>query len=76
MVVPNREIANTNHFLTTSAISNLVEAKYILENIYINEPRGRSTLTSRNILRVMSAHSDLLSIPYIEQMENQNNNFS
>ena len=76
MVVPNREIVNTNYFLTTSAMSNSVEAKCISENINIDKPRGRSTLISRNMSRVVSVHSDLLSIPYIEQIENQSNNSS
>jgi len=66
IVVSNREIANTNHFLTTLAMFNLVKAKYILENIDMDEPRSRFTLTSRNTLRVPSAHSDLSSILYIK----------
>ena len=62
----NREIVNTNYFFITWVISNLIKAKYILENININKLRSRFILISRNISRVVFAHSDLLLILYIK----------
>ena len=72
IVVPNREIANTNSFLNFSAMSNLVEAN-ISEDINMDEPRGRSVISSRVILKETLAHSDILSILYVERMEAQIN---
>ena len=39
----------------------------------IDTPRGRSASSSTNSSRVLSAHSDLSSIPYHERMEVQSN---
>ena len=73
IVVSNREIANTNSFLNFSAMSNLVEANNISEDINMDEPRDRFMISSRVILKATLAHSDILSILYVERMEVQIN---
>ena len=72
--MPNREIVKINHFPTSSAITNLVKAKCILENINIDKPRGKFIVSSRITLRKTFAHSDVLSVPYIKHIEAQSNN--
>ena len=76
MVMPNREIANINLSSYNSAMSNSMEVNAISEDINMDEPRGRSLLSSPNTSREMSAHSDLSSIPYVDRIEAQNNDFS
>jgi len=39
----------------------------------MDEPRGRSVISSRVILKATLAHSDILSILYVERMEAQIN---
>ena len=63
---------NTLNFL---AMSNPVEVNYILENINMDELRGRSMTSSRNISRALLAHLDISLIPYIENMEIQSNDY-
>ena len=63
MVVPNREIANINSFLNFLAMSNLVKANYISEDINMDEPRGRPIIPNRVTSRTMLAHSDTSFIP-------------
>ena len=63
MVASNREIANINSFLNFSAMSNLVKANYISEDINMDEPRSRSIIPNRVMSRAMLAHSDTLFIP-------------
>lgn len=74
MVVPSREIANINLSYYNSAMSNLMEVNPISEDINVDEPRGRSLSLSPNVSRGMSTHSDILSIPYVNRIEAQNNN--
>jgi len=76
MVAPNREIANINSFLNFSAMSNLVKANYVSEDINMDEPRGRSMIPNRVMSRAMLAHSDTPFIPYIERIEAQSSNLS
>jgi len=64
--VPNREIVNINYLFTTSAIINLVEANYILEDINIDELRDKFIFLSRNMLRALFTSSKTLSVPYIK----------
>jgi len=54
-------------------MTNLVEAKCILENIDMDELRSRSTFSSKNTLKAMFAHLDILSISYVKYMEAQSN---
>jgi len=76
MVMPNREIANINLSSYNSAMSNSMEVNAISEDINMDEPRGRSLLSSPNTSKGMSAHSDLSSIPYVDRIEAQNNDSS
>ena len=46
MIVPNREIANTNIFSSSSAMSNSLESIAILKNIQMNAPITNKILTS------------------------------
>jgi len=72
MVVPNREFANINSFTTSLAISNLINSNSISKNIQIGAPRGRSTITSMNSLRVLSVLSKASSVQYVAHIEAQN----
>jgi len=56
-------------------MSNPVEVNCILENINMDELRGRSMTSSRNISRALLAHLDISLIPYIENMEIQSNDY-
>jgi len=71
MVASNREIANTNIFTTTSAISDPVESKGVSENIQIDASRGKSAIASTNSLRELSVLSKVSSIKYLAHMEAQ-----
>ena len=41
----------------------------------MDELRGRSMTSSRNMSRALLAHLDISLIPYIEKMEIQSNNY-
>jgi len=72
MVVPSREMnINLSHY--NSAMSNLMEVNPISEDINMDKPRSRSLSSSPNVSRGMSTHSDILSIPYVNRIEAQNN---
>jgi len=74
MVVYNREITNINSFLDFSAMSNPVEANYILKDVNIDKLRGRFIISSKVMLRVMLAHSDILFILYVKRIKAQSSN--
>jgi len=71
MIVPNREIANTNLFTTTSAISNLAKSKGISEDIQMGVLRSRFTIASMNLSRESSVLSKASSIKYSAHIEAQ-----
>jgi len=72
MGVPIRDIANTNSFPFHSAISNPIEINNISEDININVPRSRSTISSPNSSKESSIYSDLSSQLYANRMEVEN----
>jgi len=75
MVAPNREIANKFFPFNISAMSNSVEVYNLSEDINMDETRGRSIALSPISSRATSTHSSTLSIPYVDRMKVQNNNF-
>jgi len=72
MIVFNKEIANINSSINILAISHSIEVNASSEDINIDELRGRSIASSPNSLRNPLAHSDLLSVPYMDRIEAQN----
>ena len=74
MVAPNREIANTNIFSSSSAMSNPLESNAVPENIQMNAPRDRSTISSMNSSRESSVLFKSSSIAYATRMEAQSGN--
>ena len=76
MVAPNREIANINPFITSSAMSNLADSNCVSEYIQIGAPRGRFTVASMNSSRELSMLSKASSVEYTAHMEAQNNDSS
>ena len=75
MVAPNIEIANKFFPFNISAMSNSVEVHNLSEDINMDETRGRSIAPSSISSRATSTHSNTLSIPYVDRMKVQNNNF-
>ena len=73
MVVSNREIANTNLFASTSAMSNPCDINGVLEDINMNAPRGRTIIASTNFSRDSFVLSKVSSIEYYNYMKAQNN---
>ena len=71
MVAPNREIANKYIFSSQSAVSTSMKDNTTLEDVNMDEPRGRSTSSSPNASREPLAHSDLSSVLYVDRMEAQ-----
>jgi len=76
MVVPNREIANSNISTYTLAMSYPVEFKVNSENIQIEALRDRSNITSTNLSRESSVLSKASSIEYAAHMEAQSADFN
>jgi len=74
MVVPNREIANSNIFTSTSAMSNPVKSKAGSEDVPMGAPRGRSIVSSTNSSRESSILSKVSFIEYSAHMEAQSAN--
>ena len=72
MVTPNREIANINPFITSSAMSNLADSNCVSEDIQMGALRGRSTVASVNSSRELSVLSKASSVEYTARMEAQN----
>ena len=71
MVAPNREIANSNIFSSTLAMSNPVELKVVSENIQMSVPRGRFIISNTSS-RASSMLSKASSIEYLACIEAQN----
>ena len=69
MVVPNREIVNTNIIPSILAISNPLKFKAISEDIQISTSRGRTTVSSMNSSRESSVISKASSVKYTTCME-------
>ena len=74
IVAPNREIVNKYPFIFSSAMSNQVEIKNISKDINMDKLRGRSSIQSKAISRVMLAFSTTFLQPYVNRIEAQNNN--
>ena len=71
MIVPNREIVNSNILTSISAMSNPVKSKAISEDILIGAPKDRSIVSSSNSSRESSMLSKVPSIEYLACMEAQ-----
>jgi len=69
MVVPNREIVNKYIFSSQLAMPTLMKGNTTLEDINMDELRGRSKSLSLNVSRESLAHSNLFSIPYVDRIE-------
>ena len=69
MIAPIREIANTNNFSTTSAISIPNKCNDISKDICINASRERSNMLSLNWSKRSLAHSSISSISYEIKIE-------
>jgi len=76
MVVPNREIANTNIFSSSLAMSNPLEFNASPKDIQMNAFRGRSTVFNTNSSRESSILSKSSSIVYATHMEAQSGNLN
>lgn len=73
MIAPIREIANTNNFSTTSAISIPNKCNDISKDVCINALRERSNMLSLNWSRKSLAHSSISSISYEIKIKAQSN---
>ena len=73
MIAPIREIANTNNFSTTSAISIPNKCNDISKDICINASRERSNMLSLNWSKRSLAHSSISSISYEIKIKAQSN---
>jgi len=74
MVVPNREIVNTNIFSSSSAMSNPLKSNVVSEDIQMNAPRDRFTVSSMNSSRKSYMLFKLSSIVYATHIEAQSDN--
>ena len=72
----NREIVNSNTFSLHSAMTLSKKFDNTSEDINMNKLRNRSILLSTNHFKKSSTHSEILSIPYIDKMEAQNEDLS
>ena len=72
IVVPNREIANINPFITLSTMSNLTDFNKVSEDIQMGALRDRYRVISINTSRELSMYSITSSMEYAACMEAQN----
>ena len=70
MVVPNREIANSNIISSTLAMFNSVKSKVISKDIQMGVPRGKSNVSNTSS-RASSMMSKASSIKYSAHIEAQ-----
>jgi len=76
MIAPNREIANINSFITSSAMSNLADFNCVSEDIQMGALRGKCTITSTNLSRESFILSKASSVEYTAHIKAQNNDSS
>ena len=76
IIVPNREIANSNISTYTSAMSYLVESKVDSDDIQIGASRGRSNVASTNLSRESSVLFKASSVEYIAYIKVHSTNFN
>ena len=76
MVVPKRDLVNTQFSFNIYTFSNLMIQNNLNMDMDIDTSKGRSTTSNANSSKVSSIHSNLSSIFYVERMEAQSNNLS
>jgi len=73
IVASNREIANLNISSSSLAMAKPLESNAILENVQISGSKGRTIISSTNILRELSVLSKVSSIEYLTCIKAQSN---